>query len=116
MNINIIETPKGCISYCKYLDDQVIKTTSDFLEILLTCKTQIIAIDKKTFTDDFFDLKSGLAGEFLQKVSNYRKKLMIIGDFNNLMSNSLKSFIYESNNSGFVLFVENIELGIDLLY
>jgi len=115
MNVNMIETDKGNVSYCK-LSDKEINTTSDFLDVLLSCDSQIVAIDKASLADKFFDLKSGLAGDFLQKVSNYRKKLIVIGDFTNSESNSLESFIYESNRGGRVLFVANIESGVDLLY
>ncbi len=74
MNIATIKTSKGSISHCKLSANKVISTTSDFLEVLLSCETQTVAIDKDSLAKSFFDLKSGLAGEFLQKVSNYRKK------------------------------------------
>jgi len=37
-----------------------------------------LVIDEKDLTPDFFDLKTGLAGEVLQKFVNYRTKLAII--------------------------------------
>lgn len=72
-------------------------------------------MEKHSLADIFFDLRSGLAGEILQKGSNYRKRLMIIGDFTGIESDSLKSFIYESNRGGTVLFVGDLETGIGLL-
>ncbi len=41
--------------------------------------------------------------------------MMIIGDYSNIKSNSLKSFINESNLGGTVLFVGDIESGVELL-
>ena len=68
-----------------------------------------IIIYEKNLTPDFFDLKNKLAGEILQKVSNYRMKLTIIGDFSNLKSKSLTDFIYESNKGSQVNFKETLQ-------
>ncbi|KAA5534252.1 DUF4180 domain-containing protein [Paenimyroides baculatum] len=67
-----------------------------------------IIIYEKNLTPNFFDLKNKLAGEILQKVSNYRMKLTIIGDFSNLKSKSLNDFIYESNKGKQVNFKESL--------
>lgn len=40
-----------------------------------------IILDKSAICEDFFDLKTKLAGEILQKFTNYQTKLAIIGDF-----------------------------------
>ena len=67
-----------------------------------------IVIYEKNLTPDFFDLKNKIAGEILQKVSNYRMKLTIIGNFSNLKSKSLNDFIYESNKGSQVNFNESL--------
>src|SRR5690606_27411036 len=67
-----------------------------------------IIIYEKNLTPDFFDLKNQIAGEILQKVSNYRMKLTIIGNFSNLKSKSLNDFIYESNKGNQVNFKESL--------
>ena len=60
-----------------------------------------IVIHEKNITPDFFDLKSGIAGDILQKFSTYRIRLAIVGDFSKYTSKSLNDFIFESNaNSG----------------
>jgi hypothetical protein len=64
-----------------------------------------IIIHEKNITLDFFDLKNGMAGELLQKFSNYRVQLAIVGDFSKYTSKSLKDFIYESNKGRQVNFV-----------
>ncbi|MFZ2340826.1 MAG: DUF4180 domain-containing protein [Bacteroidales bacterium] len=58
---------------------------------------------------DFFDLKTKIAGDILQKFSNYRMKLAIIGDFSAIKSKSLRDFIRESNNAGTINFVGSME-------
>lgn len=62
----------------------------------------IISADK--ISPRFFDLKTRLAGEILQKFSTFRMRLAIVGDFSVFPSESLKSFIYESNRGGLIHF------------
>ncbi|EOQ90149.1 PF13788 domain protein [Leptospira yanagawae serovar Saopaulo str. Sao Paulo = ATCC 700523] len=56
------------------------------------------------FAENFFDLKTGIAGNVLQKIINYQMKLAIIGDFTIHSSKSLKDFIYEMNSGKDVFF------------
>ncbi|QNN42255.1 DUF4180 domain-containing protein [Pedobacter roseus] len=63
-----------------------------------------IIIHKQNIIPDFFDLKNGIAGEILQKFSNYRVSLAIVGDFS-APSKSLKDFIYESNKGKHINFL-----------
>jgi hypothetical protein len=58
---------------------------------------------------EFFDLKTRIAGEILQKFSNYRMKLAIVGDFSAVKSKSLNDFIRESNKWKIITFVDSIE-------
>jgi len=58
---------------------------------------------------DFFRLHTGLAGDILQKVSNYQFKLAVTGDFSKYKSKSLQDFIRECNRGNRVFFVETIE-------
>jgi hypothetical protein len=63
-------------------------------------------------TPAFFDLQTGLAGEILQKFSNYRMRLAVVGDFSMYESTSLQAFIAESNRGGAVHFVGSVEEGV----
>ena len=72
-------------------------------------------LKKELLADAFFDLSSRIAGEILQKVSNYGMKLAIVGDFTKYASKSLRDFIYESNNTGQVVFVATVEQALDRL-
>ena len=62
----------------------------------------IISADK--ISPRFFDLKTRLAGEILQKFSTFQMRLAIVGNFSVFPSESLKSFIYESNRGGLIHF------------
>jgi hypothetical protein len=68
-----------------------------------------VIVHKESIDETFFDLRSGLAGDMLQKVVNYRLRLAIVGDFSTYESKSLKAFIYESNKSNTIVFVSTVE-------
>ena len=74
-----------------------------------------VLIYEKDITPDFFDLKSGIAGEILQKFSNYRVRLAIVGDFSKYTSKSLRDFIYESNKGKQINFVPSCAEAIKVL-
>ncbi|NOU89768.1 DUF4180 domain-containing protein [Paenibacillus sp. LMG 31460] len=74
-----------------------------------------IILNRSALSEDFFDLKTRLAGEILQKFINYRKKVAIVGDFSVFSSESLKDFIYECNKGKDIFFLSNEEEAIDKL-
>lgn len=67
-----------------------------------------LILHKHTITESFFDLKNKMAGEILQKFSNYRVKLAIVGNFDEHNSKSVQDFIRESNTIGHVNFVISV--------
>jgi hypothetical protein len=74
-----------------------------------TTGSNCMLVDASAIAPRFFELRSGLAGEILQKFSTYMMKLAIIGDFSQYTSKSLHDFIYESNKGNHILFVSNEE-------
>jgi uncharacterized protein DUF4180 len=66
-----------------------------------------IIVKKEHLNPTFFDLKTGFAGDVLQKFSNYSMQLVIRGNFEKYTSKSLKDFIYESNKSGRIQFLNS---------
>jgi hypothetical protein len=87
---------------------ETIVSVSDMLDILADAGyngcTGLI-VHSGTLSGDFFDLKTGIAGEILQKFSTYRMRLAIIGDFSDVKSKALRDFIRESNTRGNINFV-----------
>lgn len=78
----------------------ILKTTEDGLDLLGNLYYQgydKIIIHEKNIIPDFFDLKTKIAGDILQKFAQYRMPLIIIGDFSKFKSKSLNDFIFESN-------------------
>ncbi|MCC7432812.1 DUF4180 domain-containing protein [Candidatus Peregrinibacteria bacterium] len=68
-----------------------------------------IIIHESGLASEFFELRTGLAGEILQKFSNYNCELAIVGDFSKYPSKALEDFIRESNRQGRINFVDSIE-------
>lgn len=104
------------ISIAELIDDNfLINKPQDILDIfgeLIGTDCERIIIHEKNLHADFFDLKTRLAGEVLQKFSNYRVKLAIVGDFSKYNSKSLQDFMFESNKSNYVFFTNKLESAI----
>lgn len=74
-----------------------------------------IILKKAAVCEDFFILSTGLAGEILQKFTNYGVKLAIVGNFSGYTSKSLHDFIYESNQGRDFFFVSSVEEALEKL-
>lgn len=74
-----------------------------------------IILLEENINPKFFDLKTRLAGEVLQKFSNYRLQLAIVGNFDTYKNKSINDFIYESNKTGQIFFVDSIFIAINKL-
>jgi hypothetical protein len=84
----------------------------DFLDIMADARyngSDSLVVYSGMLPEGFFDLRTGIAGEFLQKISNYRMKLSVVGNFSEIKSRSLADFIRESNRTGIVTFVSTID-------
>lgn len=111
MDITITET-RGVLAAEVISEKVEIKTVQDAVDMMMNCAYQgasTIIIRKKNLIPDFFDLRTGIAGEILQKFSTYDLKLIIVGDFENVASRSLRDFIYESNKVGRISFVSSMD-------
>ena len=99
-------------------DELLIRNAQDGLDILGTAYYDgydAIILYAENIVPEFFDLSSGLAGEILQKFSNYRMRLAIVGDFQKFTSNSLMDFVRESNKGGQVSFIDSLEKALAIL-
>lgn len=93
-------------------DKIVLQTLEDGLDLLGNLYYDgfdKIIIHEKNITPDFFDLKTKIAGDILQKFAQYQMPLVIVGDFSKFNSKSLNDFIFESNNGKQINFVSNID-------
>lgn len=120
MESKIKKIQKNGITYAIIEDDQVIiKNLQDALDLLIISKYKIltnkIIINKDALTQDFFNLETGLAGEILQKYTNYGVITCIYGDYSNYTSKSLKDFIYETNKGKSTFFSSTKEEAFQIL-
>jgi hypothetical protein len=74
-----------------------------------------IVINKSLLSESFFDLKTRLAGEILQKFINYRVKVAIIGNFSVYTSQNFQDFIYECNSGNDIFFLPTEQQAIEKL-
>ncbi|WP_400190203.1 DUF4180 domain-containing protein [Hymenobacter sp. B81] len=99
-------------------DEVVIQTAADGLDLLGNVYYQGfdgLLLHQHQLTPDFFALRTGVAGEILQKFSNYRVRLAIVGDFSYYTSQSLRDFMAESNQGRQVSFVSTREEALQRL-
>lgn len=74
-----------------------------------------LILNKSAICEEFFDLKTKLAGDILQKFVNYHVKIAIVGDFSVYTSKSLRDFIYESNEGKTIFFLQDEKQAIEKL-
>ncbi|KGN72550.1 alpha/beta hydrolase [Porphyromonas gulae] len=92
-------------------DKIILRSTEDGLELLGNLYYQgfdKIIIHEKNITPDFFELKTKIAGDILQKFSQYQMSLIIIGDFSKYKSKSLNDLIFECNKGKQINFFKDL--------
>lgn len=89
--------------------DIVLHTPQDVLELFGSLygeeHVHAVVLHEANLPPEFFQLRTGLAGEILQKFVNYRIKLAIVGSFDKYAGKALADFIYECNKGRQIFFV-----------
>ena len=97
----------------------IITDVQSSLDFIATVNYEVgchrIILNKSAICEEFFNLRTGIAGEILQKFINYQVKIAIVGDFSVYTSESLKDFIYESNKGKDIFFLSNEKQAVDRL-
>lgn len=94
--------------------DNKIGSGGDFLDLVANLDFDTLILHRDDFDESFFNLSTGVAGDILQKASNYRIRLAIVGDFSKLDSKALADFVYESNRVKQIIFVESVEKALEI--
>lgn len=98
----------------------VLATVQDGLDLLATVRhtagSSKVLIPKEAVAEDFFELRTGLAGEILQKFTNYGLRVAIVGDFSGYDSRALRDFIRESNRGDRVFFLPDEAQALEALH
>ena len=119
MNVQISEKDGSKVAIIDS-SDVFINNPQDALDLMATinhlygCHKMVIG--ESSITNSFFDLKTGIAGDILQKYTNYNMKIAIVGNFEIYNSNSLKDFIFESNKGRQFFFLPDEKAAIDRLH
>ena len=96
-----------------------VATAQDALDQMVTARYEggadALVICRENLGEAFFDLRTGRAGEILQKFSNYRMRLAIVGDFSGYGSKALRDSIGECNRGRQVCWVPSLEAALDAL-
>ncbi|WP_054975647.1 DUF4180 domain-containing protein [Paenibacillus sp. A3] len=77
-----------------------LRTGQDTLDLIAACiehDTNLLVVHAETLSDDFFNLRTGLAGEMLQKFVNYRLKTAIIITNELIVKGKFKELLAEAN-------------------
>lgn len=107
--MKIIRHQQEALTTAELISDKLLlENPEDSLQLIVDVYYQgfnRIVLYEKNVTPAFFNLKTKLAGEILQKFVNYQMRLIIVGDFSKYPSQSLKDFIYESNKGNQINFL-----------
>ena len=87
------------------------RDASDVLSEAFPADATVVVIPVERLDPSFFELRSGLAGGFFQKMQNYERRLVILGDVaaQTAASKSLHDFVFETNRHGNHLFAPDRE-------
>jgi len=71
----------------------------------------LVVLPVDCLDDDFFRLRTRIAGEIIQKFVNYRMRLAIVGDISRHLdeSSALRAFVNESNRGKDLWFMASLE-------
>lgn len=87
------------------------RDATDVIGEALGAGADLVLIPAERLGDDFFQLSTRKAGLFIQKFTNYRLQLVILGDIERHVraSNALADFVRESNRGSAVWFVRDMD-------
>ncbi|OGU60425.1 MAG: hypothetical protein A2X64_05920 [Ignavibacteria bacterium GWF2_33_9] len=97
-------------------DEKCFQSEQDALDLMANVDYQFnsrkIIVHKENVDENFFNLRTGLAGGILQKFTNYKVRLAIVGDFTNYSSKSFRDFMYESNKNKLIMFLPDLDTAL----
>jgi hypothetical protein len=87
------------------------RDAADLIGSAFQHRAALIVLPVKRLDDDFFRLRTRIAGEIIQKFVNYRLRLAIVGDISRHLdeSSALRALVNESNRGKEVWFIASLE-------
>lgn len=92
----------------------VVNQAQDGLDLMAAAGGERIMLRDSHLNPGFFRLRTGFAGELLQKFVNYGVSLAVIGDFFKYPGDTLKDFICESNRTRRIVFAASPDEALSL--
>jgi hypothetical protein len=93
-------------------DGPTIATPQDALDLIGAAfsRASVVAVPAGRLDERFFRLRTGLAGEIMQKFVTYRVRLAVVGDISARVraSTALRDLVDESNRGDHVWFVADL--------
>lgn len=91
-----------------------LRTGDDAIDLMSAASEKqaaLVAIPLERLDDDFFELRTGIAGALAQKFATYGMRVAIVGDISHKIetSKSLAAFVAESNRGEDLWFVKSLE-------
>lgn len=108
------ETRHGTAVFVCPADGPPLRDGADALEVIgaaLGADAELVVLPVRRLTDDFFALRTGVAGEIAQKFVNYRLRLAVLGDISRHLaaSSALRDFVRESNRGRQLWFLTDVD-------
>lgn len=74
-------------------------------------EAQVVAVPVARVAEEFFRLRSGVAGAVMQKFVTYRVRLAVVGDVTRHLDDStaLRDFVHETNQGGHIWFLPDLD-------
>jgi len=79
----------------------------ELIALALAQRADLVVVPVARLDPAFFDLRTGLAGQIVQKLVNYRLRLAVVGDVSGYMaaSNAFRDYVTETNRGRHTWFV-----------
>lgn len=91
-----------------------LRTERDAVDVISAAAehaADVVVIPVQRLDADFFRLRTGIAGQVIQKFLTYRLRLVIVGDISAHLqeSSALRDFVYECNKGSNVWFLAHLD-------
>jgi hypothetical protein len=95
-------------------DGPPIRSGGDALDLIASALEQgvdLVVVPVDRLDPDFFQLRTGVAGEIVQKFVNYRLRLAVVGDVAHHVARSptVRDFVAEANRGRQLWFVASLD-------
>jgi hypothetical protein len=86
------------------------RDATDLMSAAWNQQATLLVIPEERLGDDFFRLKTGIAGDVLQKFVMYKLQVVIVGDISRYVDQSaaLRDFVYECNEGRDIWFLPDL--------